>query len=254
MSKKPDSLKSQSSNATSENPRRQFLKSGLLSGAGLGAIAALGSIANAKISENLASSCTSPTPVQPKGPFYPVTDQLDKDNDLTLVQGKSVPAQGQAIYISGKVLDSDCQPIEGALVEIWQACETGKYNHPNDPNTAALDPNFQYFGRSVSKADGSYLFKTIIPGAYPADTDWVRPPHVHFRVIKRGYIELITQMYFAGNKYNNDDHILQSLSKEDQNSVVISPKDADSDQFGPNSKLYEFSLSLKSVRRRTTPI
>ncbi len=141
--------------------------------------------------------------------------------DLTHVAGSSQKAIGTVVWVEGTVRDISCAPIEGALVEIWQACASGRYNHPNDPNTAPLDPNFQYWGRALSDKEGFYRFKTIIPGAYPADVDWVRPPHIHFRVLKRGYHELITQMYFAGEALNQKDRILQSLAPTDQSPAIV---------------------------------
>ena len=193
--------------------RRLFLSQSSL------ALAALTGIASKAQSAGLTCELT---PRQPKGPFYPVVNQADKDTDLTSVLGRTGRAQGQVVWVGGVVRNSDCEVVEGALVEIWQACATGRYNHPNDPNTtAALDPDFQYWGRAVTDAAGVYRFKTILPGSYPADRDWVRPPHIHFRVLKRGYHELITQMYFAGQSLNDADRILQSLSADDQKRSIV---------------------------------
>ena len=219
--------------------RRGFLRAGLLGGAGLAGTMLLAP--QAKSAENLVCRATPP---QTKGPFYPVNDQLDKDNDLTTVAGSGKVAKGQIIYVEGQVIDKDCQPVEGALVEIWQACETGKYNHPNDPNTAALDPDFQYFGKAVTDKNGAYIFKTIIPGAYPADRNWMRPPHIHYRVLKRGYKELVTQLYFAGDALNDKDLILQAIPPEDRGSVIATLVPADPKRYGPNTKIGTFNLTL----------
>ncbi len=167
-------------------------------------------------------ACKLKTPAQPKGPFYPVADQIDKDADLTQIQGTNRVAQGQVIVVEGVVAGVDCKPIENVFVEIWQACASGRYDHPGDPNTAALDPDFQYWGIVKTNAKGEYSFKTILPGAYPADTDWIRPPHIHFKVHKWGFKELITQLYFEGNELNDKDLILQSLNQE-QKELVVRP-------------------------------
>lgn len=162
------------------------------------------------------------TPQQPEGPFYPVKDQLDKDNDLTYVSGHRGTAAGKIIYLQGVVSDVDCKPIKNAVVEIWQACATGRYNHPGDQqNPGALDPNFQYWGITASDEQGQYFFKTILPGHYKAQPDWMRPPHIHFKVHSMGYHELTTQMYFLGNQYNDGDRILRSLSDEQKAAVVV---------------------------------
>ena len=42
------------------------------------------------------------------------------------------------IYVRGRVTDIHGQPLEGALVDVWQANHFGRYSHPEDPNTATL--------------------------------------------------------------------------------------------------------------------
>lgn len=197
--------------------RRNLLKNGLIS-----TVAFLALPLNAKAAEQCLSG--EKTPPQTKGPFYPVVDQIDTDADLIQVAGATIGAKGKIIIVEGVVTDQTCKPVPGTLVEIWQACESGRYNHPSDPNTAPLDPNFQYWGKAVTDNEGKYRFRTIVPGAYPADTDWVRPPHIHFKVSRLGYIELITQMYFSGENLNDKDLILKRLKKSDQAKVIIDLK------------------------------
>lgn len=192
--------------------RRDLLFNSLISAAGLVALPRV----------SLAQQCLkSKTPAQTEGPFYPVVDQIDIDADLILVKGSEKEASGKIVIIEGKLSDQHCRPIQGALVEIWQACESGRYNHPSDPNTAPLDPNFQYWGKAVTDTQGKYRFRTVIPGSYPADVGWERPPHVHFKVSKLGYVELITQMYFKGQTLNEKDLILTRLKKIDQQKVIV---------------------------------
>ncbi len=183
------------------------------------ALLGLGSIATAT------DQCSSAkTPLQPEGPFYPVVDQVDTDADLIRLSGASTVADGEIVIIEGQVTDQNCNAVSGALVEIWQACKSGRYNHPSDPNEAPLDPNFQYWGKAVTDQTGHYRFRTIIPGAYPAGQGWIRPPHVHYKISKLGYAELITQMYFSGDALNAKDLILKRLSKADQAKVIVSFK------------------------------
>ena len=184
------------------------------------------------------------TPVQTEGPFYPINDQADKDNDLTVVKGANGKALGQQIVITGQVVDQSCRAVEGALVEIWQACHSGRYNHPNDPNPAALDDNFQYWGQAVTNADGRYSFLTIVPGRYPASATWLRPPHIHYKVHKRGFHELTTQMYFLGDRDNGADRILQALPEAEKKKVLV--------EFRPSAQdsavlVGEFDISIKEV-------
>lgn len=218
--------------------RRGMLKLSSIGLATLGASSLIGS--------NIAAICTR-TPKQPEGPFYPVRDQADKNTDLTLVDGKTELAKGQILHVSGVVQDQNCDPIKGVVVEIWQACETGRYNHPGDEeNPSILDENFQYWGITATNDAGEYSFKTIIPGHYEAAPGWIRPPHIHYKVHKRGYRELITQLYFKGNQYNEADRILRAVPRADRDAVVkdlISrPHEHNRPTFGIN-----FDLSLEKI-------
>lgn len=201
---------------------------------------ALGSaVAFVALKANAAPMCGS-TPQQIEGPFYPEQDQLDKDTDLT--QGES--AAGEIIMIDGIVMDEACNPIKGALVEIWQACHTGRYNHAADPNTAALDPNFQYWGQAITDENGAYRFKTVIPGAYPAGPGWVRPPHIHYKVARLGYHELTTQLYFSDQELNRRDRILLSMPARERAKVVVDlMKRAETDKH----RSAAFNISLKKA-------
>ena len=189
------------------------------------------------------------TPQQTEGPFYPVNDQIDKDADLTFMTDRNKSALGEVIIIQGKVIDENCGPVENAIVEIWQACATGKYNHPGDPNPASLDPNFQYWGRALTNKDGEYQFKTIRPGHYQATSTWMRPAHIHFKVHRRGYVELTSQLYFKDDIYNANDRILQSLSPAEQKLLVVDFKNQ-LDQFRNKTnkpKLGKFDISIESL-------
>jgi protocatechuate 3,4-dioxygenase beta subunit len=163
---------------------------------------------------------SDPTPKEIKGPFYPLTPQKDKDFDLTQVEDRKETAKGQVVFIEGQVLDTDNNPIEDATVDIWQANAAGKYNHPHDSYDAPLDPNFQGWAIVQSGKNGAFRFKTIVPGAYPASKTWDRPPHIHFKVTKKGYVEIITQMYFPDHKLNAADRLLKKKDKKEQAQMI----------------------------------
>lgn len=163
----------------------------------------------------------SVTPGQVEGPFYPTRDQPDKDMDLTMIAGHDKPAQGEVIVVEGRVTNEYGEPVPEALVDIWQANKFGRYAHEGDPNLAPLDPDFQGWGQVLTDADGRYSFKTIKPGAYGAMEDWTRPPHIHFKVARRGYHELTTQMYFAGEPLNDTDRLLQALPENERGRLIV---------------------------------
>jgi protocatechuate 3,4-dioxygenase beta subunit len=160
------------------------------------------------------------TPPESEGPFYPILNQKDKDFNLTHINGKSKEASGKLIWVLGQVVNTNDEPIENAKIEIWQANATGRYNHPRDPNSAAVDPYFQGWAVVASGKQGDFRFKTIFPGAYPAGAAWIRPPHIHFKIRKEGFAELTTQMYFPGQALNNADLMFKSKSADEQKLLV----------------------------------
>ncbi len=143
--------------------RRQLL--------GVGYASPLRGIATAAAAE--AASCAS-TPRQTSVPFYPAFEQVDRDVDLTQVTGHDERAEGEVIRIHGRVVDADCRPVEGAIVEVWQANSKGRYAHPADPNPAPLEPSFQGWGQGVTGVNGRYSFLTIKPVAYSQEVSVAR--------------------------------------------------------------------------------
>jgi protocatechuate 3,4-dioxygenase, beta subunit len=168
------------------------------------------------------------TPGEILGPFYPVGKALDRGADLTAIPGKPGRAAGQIMYVMGRVLNVQGQPVSGARVELWQANTHGRYTHPSDRNPAPLDPNFEGFAAQTTDDDGRYRFKTIKPGAYPTNTpNWVRPPHLHFEVIGK-VNRLVTQMYFPGEALNDKDILLQGLRNNREGAIAkVLPPTAD---------------------------
>jgi len=159
------------------------------------------------------------TPTQNRGPFYPIPtieEQEHFDVDLTKKGSDSPVALGKVIAIRGNVVDISGELLNGVTVEVWQACESGRYDHPNDKGTSTLDPNFQYWGRMQTGVDGSFAFKTIQPGKYPG-----RTPHIHFRVVAPKRDALETQLYFAQNEaLNAKDGIYTGVPSKQQQAIT----------------------------------
>jgi protocatechuate 3,4-dioxygenase beta subunit len=151
------------------------------------------------------------TPPQILGPFYPFMLTPTETGDLT----NGGQAKGTVLYLSGRVVNKAGESIGGAKVEIWQANAAGRYPHPNDENVAApIDEKFLGFAVTRTDAEGRYQFKTVRPAAYPAAPGRWRPAHIHFSVIGT-YEQLVTQMYFRGDQYNETDSWLNSSSRKD---------------------------------------
>lgn len=207
--------------------RKTFLKSTVIGGT-------LGLFADSSV------SAADPTPTEIKGPFYPLMAQKDKDFDLTKIAEKKGNAQGKIIIIEGQILGTDGKPVEGATVDLWQANAAGRYNHPHDSNKAPLDVNFQGWAIVQSGKEGKFRFKTILPGSYPATNRWMRPPHIHFKISKKAYIELITQMYFPGHKLNKTDLLLKRKNAAERKLMIAT-------KLKKKTETYTFNLVIKKA-------
>src|SRR5215211_8697271 len=119
------------------------------------------------------------------GPFY-------KEN-APFKQRLGEGIEGERLIITGKVMDMRCQPLKGAILDIWQANSTGEYDNKG----------FTLRGKVKTNNDGIYLIDTIIPKEY-ATGDITRPGHIHLKVGVPNQPTLTTQLYFEGDPYLTD--------------------------------------------------
>ena len=204
------------------------------------AIAATGFALSGTLSSAVAQALKR-TPGEILGPFYPVLRSVEKTADLTIVPGKPGRAAGDMIYVVGRVLNAQGQPVKGARVELWQANTYGRYVHPSDTNSAPLDPNFEGFAIQDTDTEGRFRFKTIKPGAYPATPTWMRPPHLHFEVTGK-INRLITQMYFPGEPLNDKDLLLQNVRANKE--ALIAKELPPTSDVEPDSRLVVWDIVL----------
>src|SRR5262245_61443001 len=100
--------------------------------------------------------------------------RMPRTNEHILVP----PSTPGRIRIHGRVLDGERQPVEDALVEIWQADPSGKYCHPSDRWPPAHG-GFTGFGRAgTNRGSGAFVFETLRPGRVPGPGGTLQAPHV----------------------------------------------------------------------------
>ncbi|MBV9321271.1 MAG: protocatechuate 3,4-dioxygenase subunit beta [Mycobacterium sp.] len=172
--------------------------------------------------------CINPEGVERWAPCFGPQDVDPRDADLT--SGHSAEPIGERIIIRGRVLDEAARPVQGQLVEIWQANASGRYRHQRDQHPAPIDPNFTGVGRCLTGADGTYRFLTIKPGPYPwrnHHNAW-RPAHIHFSIFGTAFTQrLVTQMYFPGDPLFDLDPIYQSIVDPAARKLLIASYDHD---------------------------
>lgn len=154
-----------------------------------------------------------PTASQTVGPFFPGHFAGEGDHDLTFVDDRERRAQGERIYIAGRVFEANRVPRSNALVEIWQADAGGRFDHPNDPHAARADPNFMGWGRRCTEEDGCYDFITVKPGAYRDPvTGLARAPHINLSLMGSGLMRrVVTTLFFPGEAGNSTDPVLAAI-------------------------------------------
>lgn len=202
-----------------------------LSAAGSAALIALGG-------PQAALAAVAATPRQGRGPFYPPTLPLDRDNDLATVAGQDQGPAGTITIVAGHITGTDGAPVSGALVEIWQANGFGRYHHPGDRSSAPIDPGFQGYGQTVTDAAGGYRFRTIRPVPYPG-----RAPHIHYAVTRPGAGRtFVTQMYVAGEAGNQRDGLLNRLSGTARDRLIVALDPADGVEAGALAGAFDIVL------------
>ena len=158
---------------------------------------------------------TDPTTTDILGPFYRPGAPFKTD----LIQAGT---KGETLHFSGTVFGKDGKALKSALVEIWHCDENGVYDNTSDA--------YVYRSSFKTGADGKYNFKTIMPVPYAAGQTLTRPAHIHMRISANGIQDLVTQIYFKGDKYIAGDisakdptalNRILDMSKNTKNEIVV---------------------------------
>lgn len=107
-----------------------------------------------------------------EGPYY-------LDEDLVRADIRE-DRPGIPLVMRLQVVTADCQPIEGARVDLWHCDAQGNYSgYAGQGSDTTQDTKGQTFlrGTQVSDASGIVAFQTIYPGWYAS-----RTVHIHFKV------------------------------------------------------------------------
>jgi protocatechuate 3,4-dioxygenase beta subunit len=122
---------------------------------------------------------------------------------------------GEVLFVSGHVTSTDGTPLPDAVIDVWQTGPTGGYDLW-DPR----QPPYNFRGRFGTDESGFYEFQTMLPQPYTVPTEgpvgrylelvgqhpW-RPAHIHVKVDAPGQAPLITQVFFPGDPYLDNDTI-----------------------------------------------
>jgi catechol 1,2-dioxygenase len=144
------------------------------------------------------------------GPFFRA-DAPFRERGASIV---SDDAPGARVRISGRVFEFENNaPIEGAILDIWQAAANGLYENQDEQQ-----PDYHLRGRFRTDKNGTFELIALMPTAYHIPDDGpvgeflkiakrpsIRPAHIHVIVSAPGYETLVTQIFVKGDPDIEDD-------------------------------------------------
>jgi protocatechuate 3,4-dioxygenase beta subunit len=133
-------------------------------------------------------TCTDgdePTIAETEGPYFKASSP-EKSNLFADVSA------GTKLVVAGTVLTTACQPVNRALIDVWQADDAGAYDNSG----------YTLRGHLFTDAKGAYEFTTVVPGLYPG-----RTRHIHIKVQAPNGPVLTTQLFFPDEAQNSSDSI-----------------------------------------------
>jgi protocatechuate 3,4-dioxygenase beta subunit len=107
------------------------------------------------------------TPQGDEGPYY-----FDSPARSDIRESKT----GVPFALAISVIDSNCQPVEGVLVDVWHCDKDGTYSGVRIGLPPILGQTYLR-GTQITDAAGQVAFTSIYPGWYTN-----RATHVHFKV------------------------------------------------------------------------
>lgn len=122
---------------------------------------------------------------------------------------------GEVLFVAGAVTSTDGAPLTDAVIDVWQTGPSGGYDLWD-----ARQPAYNFRGRFRVDESGRYEFQTMVPQPYTVPTDgpvgrylemvgqhpW-RPAHIHLKVDAPRHERLVTQVFFPGDPYLDNDTI-----------------------------------------------
>ena len=133
------------------------------------------------------------------------------------------PARPGALTLHGSVLDGEGSGVPDAIVEVWQADESGSFCTGPGIYAEPEADGFRGFGRSATDEDGHYSFRTVLPGAVPTTDGAAQGAHVTRAVFARGMLrQAETRVYF---ELDERDPLLASVEEQRRSTMIATADD-----------------------------
>ena len=183
------------------------------------------------------------TPAVSDAENYPSQKTIIHSNKLVKPAGKSLPANGQYLVVTGRLTDENCVPISGAIIDLWQANVDGKYVYATKAELLNPYATFAGTGRATTDNLGRFTFHTLFPGAYGN-----RAPHLHFRVMHEDFSPLTTEMFFFGDRRNTADKVVSGMSYSQRQQLMGDVSDITGSD-GQEGLKVQFDIALKGKNK-----
>lgn len=187
------------------------------------------------------------TPSQTVGPYFAIglTPGIFGKRELVTNVLAAPDTPGTHIRLEGRVLDGAGDPVEDAMLEIWQADADGRYAHPlDDARGERTDKRFRGFGRAGTNPKGEFSFETVKPGAVPGTGNNWQAPHLNLIVFMRGLLShAFTRIYFSDETEANESDPILTLVEPDRRGTLVAER-----QETATGVVYRFDIHLQGDR------
>ncbi|KAL9185868.1 hypothetical protein ACHAXT_003645 [Thalassiosira profunda] len=147
------------------------------------------------------------------------------------------------LAVSGRVLDEECNPVAGAIVDVWSPDSKGRYS---------LTPDGECRGAVLTDEEGRYSFLTHMPGSYGITagcghrlygTELIPYSlrHIHIAVFAKGHKLMVTQLTFPDDPTRGYD-FREVLSPEHALSDVRMQLDIVKQEDGSHAATFDFII------------
>lgn len=144
--------------------------------------------------------------------------------EIPILPSDDIP--GERITLAGQVLDGNGDFINDCMLEIWQANNRGKYDHPEDDQDKQTTPGFKGFGRQFVNPEGRFEWITLKPGPVAWMTSGQQAPHINVSVFARGVLKrMATRVYLGDDPGLGDDPVLNLVGDAARRETLIAKPD-----------------------------
>lgn len=180
---------------------------------------------------------------------YPGAVNVPHTNDLVKPTGKADDAEGQIVYLMGKVVDADCNPLPDVVVELWQPDPFSRFLIPTKGDMASPVTMFAGAGKTYTGEDGTFTFRTLFPGTLRicqkrnarghCISSLERAPFFNIRITGKALRTSVSMAtFFENDRRNPTDPVYKKLSSAGQQQLTLKVLPSSAGDYGSGMRTY----------------